>query len=180
MSHKSTTTSITSSLIIVSIFFGIVLSFSALWYWAGTVQDSLRQVVEVTAGGSEAAQQKKIQRMRKELRDTKEDRLLLHTLALSEGEVPGFLNNIELLGSGNIAISVRSIDIDTEKGIISVLLAFSGNFNEVVQVLEDIKGIAYASYIDMFEMRVDKKDTSGSLKQEVSMRLIIPLLVDKE
>jgi len=179
MSNKSTTKKVMGSITILGMFLVIIISFSALWYWAGLVQHSLRKVVEITHGSSEADQQQKIQRMRKELRDTRESRSSLHKLALSESQVPSFLNKVESLGVGDSLISVRSIDIDKESALIAVSLAFSGDFNEIVQVLENLSGITYASYIDMFEMHRNKKDILGSISQVASMRLVVPLLVDE-
>jgi len=169
------TQSIRGGSIVLLIGVSTILSVVAFWYWALFVHGSLVEVVASSYGGSAAAQEEKIRAMRKEVRDTAQSRAALRTLAITEDEVPTFLNELESLGTEAAPVFVRGVSMQSDAGLVSVTLTFSGSFTQVTSIIEHINKVRYASYIDTLEIRTSKTLGGGS-EQDVSMRFMVPLL----
>ncbi len=179
MNNLTITTSIKGVISVTLMLCAIALGVGVFWYWAGYVQGSLQELVVLTRGDSAAAQQQKLRSMRKEVRDTAESRLVLHQLAITEEQVPSFLNELEALGSERVPVFVRGVDVQSDKGAVSISLSFSGSFDEVLSVVKNVSEAQYASYVDSFEVRTGKRILGGGEVQDASMRLMVPLLVQQ-
>lgn len=177
MSELNITTSIKGGVMTMMMLIMIVCGIGAFWYWAGYVHTTLQELVVLIQGDSVAAQQQKLRAMRKEVRDTAQSRLALHQLAITEEQVPSFLNELEALGSERVPVFVRGVDIQGDKGAVSISLAFSGSFDEVLSIVKSVSSTGYSSYIDSFEVRTGKRILGGGEVQDASMRLMVPLLM---
>jgi len=176
MTDFNTNIKLKNSIIVIIMLGIIVVAGYAFWHRALYAQKSLQEVVAIEYGGTQAMQEKKIQAMRKEVHDTLNGRIALRKLAIKEDQVSTFLNNLEALGNKKVPVFVRSVDVQKEGRMVSVSLAFSGDFNDIMLIVKNILNEPYALYIDTFELRTDKKIDKDNNTQDVSMRITMPLL----
>ncbi len=157
-----------SIIIILSSLLLLLLSFAATWYWYDFINRGLKNISVVTQEDNNSLQLAKLQSLRRESRDTAENRRKLHSLTIKEVEIPAFLNKLESLKS--LKVSTKAISKSLDTGLLTVTLYFSGDFDDVMLSMGQLSKIRRAIYIDSFEVR--KSDGEA---WDARMRLVILL-----
>ncbi len=157
-----------SIIIIFSSLLLLLLSFAATWYWYDFINRGLKNISVVTQEDNNSLQLAKLQSLRRESRDTAENRRKLHTLIIKEVEIPAFLNKLESLK--RLKVSTKAISKSLDTGFLTVTLYFSGDFDDVMHSMSQLSKIRRAINIDSFEVR--KSDGEA---WDARMRLVILL-----
>ncbi len=177
MNKKPLKTGVKNGLIIISLLSVLALGIAVFWYWAGTVQSRLQDVVSGTHNNVENAQQNKLYKMRQELRNNSRGLSLITRMSITERQVPQFLNQLEAFGGEDIEVYIKSVDINSDN-LIKVSLVFSTNFNKAIDLISDIIEMPYASFVDSLDMRIGEPLSDEDVLDmwNVSMRLAVPLV----
>lgn len=145
----------------------------AFWFWAGIVRVDLLNANVFLNGKGITTQQEKLQIMKKEIRDTRDNFILLRGLIITEDQVPDILNNIESLGTSGVDVSVQSVSVRDNE--LTVSTGFIGSFSEAIAIMGNSTDNKYASYINSFEVH---QGDDG--EWEANMNIAIPIITDVE